>query len=140
MPEPGPESSLEKTQLACLLAYLFFVFFNLDGVFHFIKETLMFSSSISCFDAFVWYVSEGGKLFLAHTNEKPSFDTCGFTVKYDPSLGETCNVDKCTWNKVRFTQKQNKSRIDITGKDNGYNTQETCCPKITYLNDLRTVE
>lgn len=79
--------SRKDSLLACLLVFCFsFFFFNLDGVFHFIKEALMFSSSISCFDAFVWYVSEGGKLFLAHTNEKPSFDTCGFTLKYNPLL------------------------------------------------------
>lgn len=69
----------------------------------------MFSSSISCFDAFVLYVSEGGTLFLAHTHEKPSFDTCGFILKYDPFLGKSLNVNKCTQNKALFTQNKIKA-------------------------------
>ena len=59
----------------------------------------MFSSLISYSDAFVWYVSEGRKLFLAYANEKSSFGTCSFTLKYDPFLWESLNIDKCTWNK-----------------------------------------
>lgn len=35
-----------------------------------------------------------------HTqNEKSSFGTCSFTLKYEPFLWESLNIDKCTWNK-----------------------------------------
>lgn len=57
-------------------------FLNLVGICNFV-ETLTLSGSVSCLDAFVGYVSEEGKLLLAHTHEKPNFSTCAFTHKYD---------------------------------------------------------